>query len=467
MNQVVTFGRTDAANVVLDQDRLLSSRHFEISGADGKFSLRDLGSTNGTRVNGQPVESCELAEGDQIAVGTTLFVVRAENSSENPINPDPSEVSSVFDPFGSVYAGVKKPKPAKTGKTLTAGSLPPDENEDGSITQVRLRIISGVETGSVNWLGPGQSLVFGRTAKADCVFGFDRHLSGRHFRVTCEPRHCIIEDLESRAGTWLNGKKITKSTLYDGDKLVVGTTKFEVELRGLSGRVPRPDSQTEVPVELSPPTTQHPLVAIESDCAEGTPFRHLLGSFPAEVDPSEVLGQWSGLGSIFLILDFSRLPLPFPKTLDVQASSLFHWLPEVAAKEFPVAFSCDELPDWPNYVNEAWGSDAVLALQSTLDKKQLVSRLRNALGDPSAVETSGILGFCWPSVLASILKNNTQDFANEFDFVRLVWLESQDEDQAWQAFVQEQLLPECDKIGLQIKEPAEPEESDVVSAIET
>ena len=39
---------------------------------DGTYTLTDLGSTNGTRLNGQTIQTRELADGDRITIGTTV-----------------------------------------------------------------------------------------------------------------------------------------------------------------------------------------------------------------------------------------------------------------------------------------------------------------------------------------------------------------------------------------------------------
>ena len=57
-------------------DKGASRRHAQIRMKDGHYTLTDLGSTNGTRLNGQTVQSRELADGDRITIGTTVLEYR-------------------------------------------------------------------------------------------------------------------------------------------------------------------------------------------------------------------------------------------------------------------------------------------------------------------------------------------------------------------------------------------------------
>ncbi|MHC5003474.1 MAG: FHA domain-containing protein [Planctomycetota bacterium] len=61
-------------------DELVSRRHFEVRGddGDGPYRLVDLGSSNGTFIEGEQVSEKELADGDVIVVGESkvLFTTR-------------------------------------------------------------------------------------------------------------------------------------------------------------------------------------------------------------------------------------------------------------------------------------------------------------------------------------------------------------------------------------------------------
>ena len=64
----VTIGRAADAAVRIT-DTSVSRRHAEIRPAGGGWILVDLGSTNGTRVNGSPIAEHRLQDGDVVTVG--------------------------------------------------------------------------------------------------------------------------------------------------------------------------------------------------------------------------------------------------------------------------------------------------------------------------------------------------------------------------------------------------------------
>ena len=67
---VTVIGRSSGCDIVVD-DPNVSRRHAEVRRLGEGYSLVDLGSTNGTEVNGQRVGETSLMNGDVIGVGTT------------------------------------------------------------------------------------------------------------------------------------------------------------------------------------------------------------------------------------------------------------------------------------------------------------------------------------------------------------------------------------------------------------
>jgi hypothetical protein len=71
----IVIGRLSSNDVVLS-DANVSRRHAEMRREGGKWTIRDLGSTNGTVVNGKLAGSHALNDGDKIAFGTSELLFR-------------------------------------------------------------------------------------------------------------------------------------------------------------------------------------------------------------------------------------------------------------------------------------------------------------------------------------------------------------------------------------------------------
>ncbi len=96
---------------------------------------------------------------------------------------------------------------------------------------VVLQVVSGRCTGRRVWLMHDQRLKVGATEWADFAIDSDEALSSVHFSVRCERDGCHVFDLQSRYGTFVNGKRVAFSYLSDGDVIRAGLTRFRVELR--------------------------------------------------------------------------------------------------------------------------------------------------------------------------------------------------------------------------------------------
>lgn len=67
------IGRDPSNAVPLDRDNTASRRHAQILDTGGSYQLQDLGSANGTLVNGARVTEIVLNPGDEVAIGGTRF----------------------------------------------------------------------------------------------------------------------------------------------------------------------------------------------------------------------------------------------------------------------------------------------------------------------------------------------------------------------------------------------------------
>jgi pSer/pThr/pTyr-binding forkhead associated (FHA) protein len=74
------LGRSRSCDLTLKSPDA-SRRHAEIAPATAGYRIRDLGSTNGTFVNGERIEECELHTGDRIEIGGDLITFCQVDSS--------------------------------------------------------------------------------------------------------------------------------------------------------------------------------------------------------------------------------------------------------------------------------------------------------------------------------------------------------------------------------------------------
>lgn len=105
----VTIGRAADNTIPLD-DLSTSGHHLRISRQDGRLTLQDLDSTNGTLLNGKPVKESPLKPGDVIAVGAVQLSVEGDDievAAEAPV----SQRSTSRPPTAKIPLTVLGPSP--------------------------------------------------------------------------------------------------------------------------------------------------------------------------------------------------------------------------------------------------------------------------------------------------------------------------------------------------------------------
>ncbi len=82
----VVIGRSPRSDIVLDADGQVSRTHAVLDRIAGRWILRDAGSRNGTRVNGEPVRGrVRLRAGDEIRIGRSTLLLRAVPPTDDPV----------------------------------------------------------------------------------------------------------------------------------------------------------------------------------------------------------------------------------------------------------------------------------------------------------------------------------------------------------------------------------------------
>ncbi len=187
-----TIGR-EGADIEFPDDPFMSPLHAQVSARTGEFSIRDLGSRNGTWTF--IVEPQRLADGDLILVGSQVLLFRR--------------------------LGYPGPHPPERDATRRMGSLVPSA-DIARLIQLRS---DGSQRDTVH-LSPGRNLGIGRES-GDWLFPYDPSMSGLHAEVRSEDADFVILDAGSRNGVAVSVRG--EVPLRNGSRFLVGDKMLRLE----------------------------------------------------------------------------------------------------------------------------------------------------------------------------------------------------------------------------------------------
>ncbi|MBN2381770.1 FHA domain-containing protein [bacterium] len=101
----MTIGRASDNDIVFFNEVAVSRKHARFVKEGDSFYVVDLGSKNGTRLNGEPVHKEKLKEGDEILVGKSVLVFHSTSSEEAVFL---SREGPVVDDSGTIYRPLKE-----------------------------------------------------------------------------------------------------------------------------------------------------------------------------------------------------------------------------------------------------------------------------------------------------------------------------------------------------------------------
>ncbi len=235
----VTIGRSARAgnDLVLESDGQVSKKHARIElDPDGRFTIYDLGSTNGTKVNGRRIDNRTLHSDDEIQVGATRLTFQQTQGAADQDVQDPISHHYAAMPMPASAAALGRSQGAFGGAAAVSRDQEGDSVSDAPPSRVlrsraaRLVLTEGGE--DVDDFLLASETVIGRGVTNDIVLP-ERSITTRHARIVRDGDGYALENLEAAANaTTLNGQPLAPGEpipLKDGDRIGLGslTLRFD------------------------------------------------------------------------------------------------------------------------------------------------------------------------------------------------------------------------------------------------
>ncbi len=223
------LGRSgDQAQIALKDNRL-SRAHCRFEPRDdGQWAILDMGSQNGTFLNGRRVRESVVRPGDVVTIGQCDIVFEAIGG------PSGSDLMAGVASTRIGIAGAAKPLPPAQQAGLAL--VPAEEEENSTRTVVAPAALTLIKGTLKDRIYPLMKDVFtiGRKVGNDIILEGDTKSSGQHAKITRKDATTwIIEDLKSTNGVTVNGHKVEEPVVIkNGAMIVVGSQHFQFTLQG-------------------------------------------------------------------------------------------------------------------------------------------------------------------------------------------------------------------------------------------
>jgi adenylate cyclase len=211
----LVVGRHDSCDVPL-RIITVSSRHCELELRDGYWFVRDLKSSNGTRVNGAPCTEQWVLPGDVLALAGFRFKV----IYDPPAGRSPPQC------LGQEHGTKATPAPAGRIEKLAATAAP---SSGGSLLGELLPCGGG---DPIPLRKP--KLVVGRRPECDVAIPVGV-VSGQHCELEFKEGHWHVRDLNSRHGTRVNGVVVQSKELMPGNVLWIANLRYKIAYTAAGG----------------------------------------------------------------------------------------------------------------------------------------------------------------------------------------------------------------------------------------
>ncbi len=271
-----TLGRSPDCGITIEDSRV-SRNHAKIKVEGERVTVEDLGSANGTLVNGQRIAAVtQLSNGDTLKLEKHLFTVELTGVEEEEPDPDATVVDMAAvvvpeeDDDATVVSAIPEPPPAAAA-TRPASVLPGawEDDGEGEQTQVMgLDSAAGVDLAAkaavprmsdlphlviLSPSGAPEDAVelqpsggtdpdvweVGREPTCEIVLA-EPSVSGRHAQLVHQSGRWKVVNLVSANGIFVNGEKRLQAFLSDNDEIRLGraTVVFHGPAGGVAAAAP-------------------------------------------------------------------------------------------------------------------------------------------------------------------------------------------------------------------------------------
>jgi pSer/pThr/pTyr-binding forkhead associated (FHA) protein len=228
----LTIGRRNG-ELLLD-DPLVSGRHCQVLRRGDDWFVQDLGSTNGTMVDGRLVRESVLKPSSELVVGSTRFSLYVTGAPDEPAERSvPRDV-----PPGDDAVGQQETAWLLDEELVDVAGSPERTRGNADVIGQELRlppgmvaaveIIAGEDQGKLVRFSRGNNHMGRRSGEIPLS---DVEVSRRHAVVEVFGRDMVfLRDLGSTNGTYHNGRRMSVARLHHGDTIGVGKTVMRLDL---------------------------------------------------------------------------------------------------------------------------------------------------------------------------------------------------------------------------------------------
>jgi pSer/pThr/pTyr-binding forkhead associated (FHA) protein len=208
-------GRGDDNEILLLDDHV-SRRHATLHTEHGVVWLRDLGSANGTFVNGERiVGGCRLFHGDELTFDTLRFQLIGKGEDLTAVRRQETADESAL-----ILEQPQSDNETTEIMAVDVTSQPPLVIPESSETGAFLLGVSDPVAGLTFRTTIGRNTI-GRSEDCDIVLR-DSTVSIRHAEIIARAEGCTVTNLMATNGTKVNGQQVQSAQLKDGDMIRIG-----------------------------------------------------------------------------------------------------------------------------------------------------------------------------------------------------------------------------------------------------